>query len=74
MLLRLISQKTKPNDPTKHFFDASARESVVKMGNAINQEVLMVGLTVSGKVSAYTKGKALVKIDGSKFTGIMNPN
>ena len=34
----------------------------------------MVGLTVSGKVSAYTKGKALVKIDGSKFTGIMNPN
>ncbi len=34
----------------------------------------MVGLTVSGKVSAYTKGKALIKLDGSKFTGIMNPH
>lgn len=33
----------------------------------------MVGLTVSGKVSGYTKGKALIKLDGSKFTGIMNP-
>jgi hypothetical protein len=34
----------------------------------------MVGLTVSGKVSGYTKGKSLIKLDGSKFTGIMNPN
>lgn len=34
----------------------------------------MVGLTVTGKVSGYTKGKALIKLDGSKFTGIMNPN
>lgn len=34
----------------------------------------MVGLTVSGKVVGYTKGKALVRLDGSKFTGIMNPN
>ena len=33
----------------------------------------MVGLTVSGQVSGYTKGKALIKLDGSKFTGIMNP-
>lgn len=34
----------------------------------------MVGLTVSGKVSGYVKGKALIKLDGSKFTGIMNPS
>jgi hypothetical protein len=34
----------------------------------------MIGLTVTGKVSGYTKGKALIKIDGSKFTGIMNPS
>lgn len=74
MLVRLISEKVKPNDPSKHLFDASARESVVKMGYPLNEEALMVGLTVSGKVSGYTKGKALIKLDGSKFTGIMHPN
>ena len=25
-------------------------------------------------MSGYTKGKALVKLNGSKFTGIMNPH
>lgn len=74
ILIRLINEKVKPNDPTKHLFDASARESVIKMGYPINEEALMVGLTVSGKVSGYTKGKALIKLDGSKFTGIMNPS
>jgi ribosomal protein S1 len=44
------------------------------MGYTINEDVLMVGLTVSGKVSGYTKGKALIKLDGSKLTGIMSPN
>ena len=34
----------------------------------------MSGLTVSGIVTGYTKGKALIKIDGSKYTGIMHPN
>lgn len=74
MLIRLISEKVKPSDPSKHLFDASARESVIKMGYPINQDALMVGLTVSGKVSGYVKGKALIKLDGSKFTGIMNPS
>ena len=44
------------------------------MGYPINEEVLMVWLTVSGKVSGYTKGKALIRLDGSKFTVIMNPS
>lgn len=44
------------------------------MGYPINEEALMVGLTVSGQVSGFTKGKALIKLDGSKFTGIMNPS
>jgi hypothetical protein len=47
---------------------------VIKMGYPINEEALMVGLTVSGQVSGFTKGKALIKLDGSKFTGIMNPS
>lgn len=34
----------------------------------------MSGLTVSGIVTGYVKGKALIKIDGSKYTGIMHPN
>lgn len=55
-------------------FDASSRESVVKMGYPINDEALMTGLTVSGKVTGYMKGKALIKLDGSKYTGIMHPN
>lgn len=36
MLMRLISEKVKPNDPTKHLFDASGRQSVIKMGYPIN--------------------------------------
>ena len=55
-------------------FDASSRESIVKTGYPINDEALMSGLTVSGIVTGYTKGKALIKIDGSKYTGIMHPN
>lgn len=74
MLIRLISEKVKPNDPSKHLFDASARESVVKVGYPLNDEALMTGLTVEGRVSGYTKGKALIKLNGSKFTGIMNPH
>lgn len=74
MLVRLISEKVKQNDPTKRFFDASGRESVVKMGYPLNEEALMTGLTVSGCVTGYTKGKALLRLDGSRFTGIMNPH
>jgi len=74
ILCRLINEKVKPNDPSKHMFDASARQSVVKMGYPINEEALMAGLSVSGKVTGYIKGKALIRLDGSKFTGIMHPN
>ena len=31
----------------------------------------MVGLTVSGVVTGFAKGKALVRIDASKYTGII---
>lgn len=54
-----------------YLFDGSARESIVKMGYPINDDVLMVGLGVKGMVSGYVKGKLLVKLDGSQFTGIM---
>lgn len=30
-----------------------------------------VGLTVKGVVTGYTKGKALVRLESSKFTGII---
>ena len=40
----------------------------------MNDEALMTGLTVEGRVTGYTKGKALIKLNGSKFTGIMNPH
>lgn len=46
----------------------------MKTGYPINDEALMSGLTVSGIVTGYVKGKALIKIDGSKYTGIMHPN
>jgi hypothetical protein len=74
ILCRLINEKVKPNDPSKHLFDASARESVVKAGYSINEETLMVGLTVTGEVTGYSKGKALVRLDSSMFTGIMSPS
>ena len=74
MLVRLISEKVRPNDPSKHLFDASSRESIVKTGYPLNDEALMTGLTVAGRVTGYTKGKALIKLDGSKFTGIMSPH
>jgi hypothetical protein len=44
------------------------------MGYTIDEDTLMIGLTVTGEVIGYTKGKALIKIDGSKYTGIMSPN
>lgn len=31
----------------------------------------MIGLTVTGVVSGFAKGKALVKIDSSRYTGII---
>lgn len=74
MLCRLISEKIKPNDPTKHLFDASARQSVVKLGYPLSDELLQVGLTVSGYVTGFAKGKALVRLCGSRFTGIIHPN
>ena len=74
VLLRLISEKAKANEPNKKFFDASSRESVVKHGYPLNDEVLMSGLTVSGVVTGFVKGKALVKLDSSKETGIISPH
>lgn len=44
--------------------DASLRESVVKYGYPLNDEILEtgVGLTVKGVVTGYVKGKALVRL------------
>lgn len=44
--------------------DASLRESVVKHGYPLNDEILEtgVGLTVKGIVTGYVKGKALVRL------------
>lgn len=76
MLIRLINNKVDNNKTDGHrvMFDGSLRESVIKFGYPINDEILEngIGLTVKGRVSGYVKGKALVRIEGSKFTGIIS--
>lgn len=54
-------------------YDASLRESVIKYGYPINDEILEhgVGMTVEGTIKGYVKGKALVQLHSSKFTGII---
>lgn len=54
-------------------FDASFRESVIKYGYPINDEILEhgFGMTVEGTIKGYVKGKALVQLHSSKFTGII---
>jgi len=54
-------------------YDASLRESVIKFGYPINDEILEhgVGMTVEGTIKGYVKGKALVQLHSSKFTGII---
>lgn len=69
---RLIAEKHKPNDPNLKLFDGSLRESVVKYGYQLNFDTLKVGLTVEGKVTGYTKGNALISLDGCKYRGIMS--
>ena len=73
MLCRLISSKVKNNQPNVVMFDASMRESVVKFGYPLNDEILEhgVGLTVEGTIKGYVKGKALVQLHSSRFTGII---
>ncbi len=73
MLCRLISSKVKNNQPNNVLFDASLRESVIKFGYPLNDEILEhgIGLTVDGSIKGYTKGKALVQLHSSKFTGII---
>ncbi len=73
MLCRLISSKVKNNQPNVVMFDASMRESVLKFGYPLNDEILEhgVGLTVDGTIKGYLKGKALVQLHSSKFTGII---
>lgn len=46
----------------------------MKLGYPLNDDLLQVGLTVSGYVTGYSKGKALVRLSGSKFTGIIHPH
>lgn len=55
-------------------FDASLRASVVKYGYPLNDEILKngVGLTVIGTVVGYTKGRGLIRLNSSRFTGIIN--
>ncbi len=74
MLCRLISSKVKNNQPNAVMFDASLRESVVKFGYPLNDEILEhgIGLTVEGTIKGYAKGKALVQLHSSKFTGIIS--
>jgi rRNA biogenesis protein RRP5 len=74
VLFRLINIKTKNGDTSKYQMDASLRESVVKYGYPLNDEILEtgVGLTVNGSVTGYVKGKALVRLESSKFTGIIS--
>jgi rRNA biogenesis protein RRP5 len=73
VLCRLINIKSKTGDTGKFQIDASLRESVVKFGYPLNDEILEtgIGLTVHGIVTGYVKGKALVRLESSKFTGII---
>ncbi len=45
----------------------------MKLGYPLNDEILEtgVGLTVYGMVTGYVKGKALVRLESSRFTGII---
>ncbi len=74
VLCRLISSKVKNNTPNVVLYDASLRESVIKYGYPLNDQILEhgVGLTVEGTIKGYVKGKALVQLHSSKFTGIIN--
>ena len=56
----------KHNNNNIKYFDASSRESVIKYGYPLNDESMMVGLTVSGLVIGYAKGRALVKLNKSR--------
>lgn len=73
VLCRLISSKVKNNTPNVVLYDASLRESVIKYGYPLNDQILEhgVGLTVEGTIKGYVKGKALVQLHSSKFTGII---
>jgi rRNA biogenesis protein RRP5 len=73
VLCRLINIRSKVGDASSVQIDASLRESVVKFGYPLNDEILEtgVGLTVYGIVTGYVKGKALVRLESSKFTGII---
>ena len=66
----MINSKT-TNNVVK--IDGSLRESVVKYGYPLNDEILEcgIGLTVKGIVTGYVKGKALVRLESSKLTGII---
>lgn len=74
VLCRLINSKVKQGEKNTLQFDTSLRESVVRRGYPLNDEILLtgVGLTVTGTVTAYTKGKALVRLNNSRFTGIIS--
>jgi hypothetical protein len=74
VLCRLINSRTVTAGKNNiQQFDASLRESVVKCGYPLNDEILEngVGLTVRGIVAGYAKGKALVRLESSKLTGII---
>lgn len=73
VLCRLINIKSRNGESASFQIDASLRESVVKFGYPLNDEILEtgVGLTVNGIVTGYVKGKALVRLESSKFTGII---
>lgn len=73
VLCRVINIKGKQGDASRVQADASLRESVVKLGYPLNDEILEtgVGLTVYGMVTGYVKGKALVRLESSRFTGII---
>ena len=47
---------------------------MINYGYPLNDEILEhgVGLTVEGTIKGYTKGKALVTLHSSKFTGIIS--
>jgi hypothetical protein len=63
----------KNNQPNIVLFDASLRESVIKFGYPLNDEILEhgIGLSVDGAIKGYVKGKALVQLHSSRFTGII---
>lgn len=70
---RLLTEKIKPNNPSVRLFDGSLRESVVIYGYQLNFDTLKVGVTVSGTVTGYTKGNAIVGLKACKYRGIISP-